>query len=155
MSCRLSEVDTMSRLQECRARLREAEHAGRADKLHLARQDAVLIRLQEDADIQRRRQAEMAREVRGGTQRNNIFIIFWGQVREAGIKLANMEGKLKDERLLARIAAAESSQLVAALRQQIAAAEVSSQEQRARDNLGSLELELAGDEEEEAGAEHL
>ena len=76
-------------------------------------------------------------------------------MREAGIKLANMEGKLKDERLLARIAAAESSQLVAALRQQIAAAEVSSQEQRARDNLGSLELELVGDEEEEAGAEHL
>ena len=66
-----------------------------------------------------------------------------------------MEGKLKDERLLARIAAAESSQLVAELRQQIAAAEVSSQEQRARDNLGSLELELAGDEEEEAGADHL
>ena len=66
-----------------------------------------------------------------------------------------MEGKLKDERLLARIAAAESSQLVAALQQQIAAAEVSSQEQRARDNLGSLELELAGDEEEEAGADHL
>ena len=78
MSCRLSEVDTMSRLQECRARLREAEHAGRADKLHLARQDAVLIRLQEDADIQRRRQAEMAREVRGGTQRNIFIIIFWG-----------------------------------------------------------------------------
>ena len=66
-----------------------------------------------------------------------------------------MEGKLKDERLLARIAAAESSQLVAELRQQIAAAEVSSQEQRARDNLGSLELELAGDEEEEAGADQL
>ena len=73
MSCRLSEVDTMSRLQECRARLREAEHAGRADKLHLARQDAVLIRLQEDADIQRRRQAEMAREVRGSGTQRNIF----------------------------------------------------------------------------------
>lgn len=46
VSCRLNEVDTLSRLQESQARLREMEHTTKSGRLHLSRQDAYVIKLQ-------------------------------------------------------------------------------------------------------------
>ena len=46
VTCRLAEVDTLTRLQECQARLREMEHTSKSSRLHLSRQDAFVIKLQ-------------------------------------------------------------------------------------------------------------
>lgn len=46
VSCRLAEVDTLTRLQECQARLRDMEHQSKSNRLHLSRQDAFVIKLQ-------------------------------------------------------------------------------------------------------------
>ena len=80
ITCRLSEVEAVAGLQESQARLREVEQQARAGRLQLGRQDRVVRRLQEELELQRRKQAE--RET---------------QLREADIRRANMEGKLKVE----------------------------------------------------------
>ena len=72
------------------------------------------------------------------------------QLRESEIKMVNMEGKWKDERLMSRIAEAENSQLVAELRQQIASLECQSQELVTLDNLDSLhDIEEDSDDDDE------
>ena len=80
ISCRLAEVDTVARLQETEARLREVDHQARAGRHQLGRQDQILRRLQEELEVQKRKQSEMET-----------------QLREADIKKSNMEGKLKVE----------------------------------------------------------
>ena len=71
------------------------------------------------------------------------------QLRESEIKMVNMEGKLKDERLMSRITEAENSQLVAELRQQISSLEFQKQEIVTLDNLDNLNIEDNSDEEDE------
>ena len=71
------------------------------------------------------------------------------QLRESEIKMVNMEGKLKDERLMSRITEAENSQLVAELRQQISTLEFQKQEIVTLDNLDNLDIEDNSDDEEE------
>ena len=133
VTCRLAEVDTLSRLQECQARLREMEHQSKSGRLQLSRQDAFVIKLQDEIEQQKRKQLEHQ-----------------AQLRESEIKMVNMEGKWKDERLMSRIAEAENSQLVAELRQQIASLECQSQELVTLDNLDSLHnIEDNSDDEEE------
>lgn len=78
VSSRLSEVEAVARLQETEARLREVEQQARAGRLQLGRQEQLVRRLQGELEVQRRKQAE--RET---------------QLREADIRRANMEGKLK------------------------------------------------------------
>ena len=80
ISCRLAEVDTIARLQETEARLREVDHQARSSRHQLGRQDLVVRRIQEELEMQRRKQLEMET-----------------QLREADIKRSNMEGKLKVE----------------------------------------------------------
>ena len=80
ISCRLAEVDTVARLQETEARLREVDHQARAGRHQLGRQDQLVRRLQEELELQKRKQTEMET-----------------QLREADIKRSNMEGKLKVE----------------------------------------------------------
>ena len=46
VTCRLAEVDTLTRLQECQARLREMEHQSKSSRLQLSRHDAFVIKLQ-------------------------------------------------------------------------------------------------------------
>lgn len=46
ITCRLAEVDTLTRLQECQARLREMEHQSKSSRLQLSRHDAFVIKLQ-------------------------------------------------------------------------------------------------------------
>ena len=46
ISCRLSEVDTLARLQECQERVRDVEHQNKSSRLQLSRQDAMVIKLQ-------------------------------------------------------------------------------------------------------------
>ena len=46
VTCRLAEVDTLTRLQECQARLREMEHTSKSSRLQLSRHDAFVIKLQ-------------------------------------------------------------------------------------------------------------
>ena len=78
ISCRLSEVDGIARLQECEAELRDLKHQAKSARHQLQRRDAIVLRLQEDLDQQRRRQTEVQT-----------------QLRESEIKMCNMEGKLK------------------------------------------------------------
>ena len=52
--------------------------------------------------------------------------------------MANLEGKLKDERLMARISDAEYSQMVASLEQKIASLQLQTQELAVLDNLENL-----------------
>ena len=46
ITCRLSEVDTLARLQECQERVRDMEHQAKSSRLQLSRQDAIVIKLQ-------------------------------------------------------------------------------------------------------------
>ena len=46
ITCRLSEVDTLARLQECQERVRDMEHQTKSSRLQLSRQDAIVIKLQ-------------------------------------------------------------------------------------------------------------
>ena len=108
------------------------EHQAKSSRLQLSRQDAIVIKLQEEVDQQKRRHHELQ-----------------AQLRESEIKMVNMEGKLKDERLMSRITEAENSQLVAELRQQISTLEFQKQEIVTLDNLDNLNIEDNSDEEEE------
>ena len=67
--------------------------------------------------------------------------------------MVNLEGKLKDEKLMSRIAEAERSQLVAELRQQIARMECQNQELATLDNLVSLDsIDDNSDDEEDVSS---
>jgi len=67
--------------------------------------------------------------------------------------MVNLEGKLKDEKLMSRIAEAERSQLVAELRQQIASMECQNQELATLDNLVSLDsIDDNSDDEEDVSS---
>ena len=67
--------------------------------------------------------------------------------------MVNLEGKLKDEKLMSRIAEAERSQLVAELRQQIASMECQNQEFATLDNLVSLDsIDDNSDDEEDVSS---
>ena len=46
ITCRLSEVDTLARLQECQERVRDMEYQTKSSRLQLSRQDAIVIKLQ-------------------------------------------------------------------------------------------------------------
>ena len=78
ISSRLAEVDVIARLQETEARMREVDHQARSGRHQLGRQDQIVRRLQEELELQKRKQTEMET-----------------QLREADIRRANMEGKLK------------------------------------------------------------
>ena len=102
ISCRLNEVDTIARLQDTEARLREMELQARSGRHQLGRQDQIVRRLQEELEHQRRKQSEMET-----------------QLREADIKRSNMEGKLKVEHDTPYIIQAQSLCQHISLRQQL------------------------------------
>ena len=131
ISVRLSEVDCLARLQESQSLIRDLEHQVKSSRHQLSRQDALVTRLQDELDHQKRKQTELQ-----------------GCLRESEIKMVNLEGKLKDERLMSRISEAENSQLVAELRQQIANMQIS-KEIKALDNIVILEDVKDESEEEE------
>ena len=122
ISSRLAEVDSVAQLQESQSLVRDLEHQVKTSRHHLSRQDALVIRLQEELEMQKRKQSELQ-----------------SAVRDADVKLVNLEGKLKDERLMSRISEAENSQVVAELKQKIISLELISQETQVLDNLQEID----------------
>ena len=122
ISSRLAEVDSVAQLQESQSLVRDLEHQVKTSRHHLSRQDALVIRLQEELERQKRKQSELQ-----------------SAVRDADVKLVNLEGKLKDERLMSRISEAENSQVVAELKQKIISLELISQETQVLDNFQEID----------------
>merc|ERR1719228_2681580 len=97
----------------------------------LSRQDNIVLRLQDEIEDFKRKTSDLQ-----------------SQLRETEIRFGNLEGKLKDERLMARIKEAENTQNVAELRQQISHLELKNEEMAA---LSDLNLSMDGNGNEDTG----
>merc|ERR1719233_1654415 len=118
ISSRLREVETLAEMNEWKTKAMEGEIKAKTCRNQLTRQDAIILRLQEELNEFKRKSTDLK-----------------SQLRDSQIKFSNLEGKLKDEQLMGRIKDAENTQNIAELRHQISSLELKNQEIAAFGNL--------------------
>merc|ERR1719228_1464633 len=97
----------------------------------LSRQDNIVLRLQDEIEDFKRKTSDLQ-----------------SQLKDTEIRFGNLEGKLKDEMLMARIKEAENTQYMAELRQQISHLELKNDEMAA---LSDLNLSMDGNGNDDMG----
>ncbi|XP_065213139.1 ecotropic viral integration site 5 ortholog isoform X2 [Planococcus citri] len=120
MTTRLREMEALTELKELRLKVMELETQVQVSGNQLKRQDEDKKDLREQLDQAEQREREMA-----------------AKFREQQYKYADLESKMKDELMMARIRDAEHAQMVAELTQKVSILELKNQEMVAEGSLRS------------------
>lgn len=120
MSTRLKEVEAMGELKELRLRVMDLETQTHVYHNQLKRQGEEADKLTEDLDQSKRLELDLQT-----------------QLRESKRKFTELEGKLREDLLMAKIRDTENSQCVAELTQKISNLEFKSQELSTEDDLSA------------------
>merc|ERR1719232_1468071 len=120
MSSRLKEVEAMAELKELRLKVMDLEIQSHVYHNQLKRQSEEAQKLSEDLDGSKKLEVELQT-----------------QVRESKRKFTELEGKLREDLLMAKIRDTENSQCVAELTQKISNLEFKSQELSTEDDLSA------------------
>jgi len=118
MSSRLKEVEAMAELKELRLKVMDLETQSHVYHNQLKRQSEEAQKLSEDLDGSKKLELDLQK-----------------QLRESKRKFTELEGKLKEDLLMAKIRDTENSQCVAELTQKISNLEFKNQELTTEDDL--------------------